>query len=241
MTGKGRGGMPDPSEEDVFEVRLCTVDYYMQAPSDGLDVISSAFMGVRLQRVPVLRVFGSTREGKKTCVHLHKCFPYLYLAFCDDWPQEPGTALDEVCQQLACSVEEALRLHATKNAQARGGDYAEKAAQSASVRQFVLKIQIVRGVPYYGCHMQERLYVKLYLLDPGSVNTTAALLLGGSVMNRTFQPLNSHIPFILQCMADNNIVGMGHIRSKHPDLEAVRLDHELSSFEAYALLFGFIP
>ncbi|MCO5600145.1 hypothetical protein L7F22_054253 [Adiantum nelumboides] len=46
---------------------------------------------------------------------------------------------------------------------------------------------------------------------PQEVPRLSELLLGGGILNRRFQPYESHIPFLLQVMVDHNLAGMGHV------------------------------
>jgi DNA polymerase zeta len=208
---------------EAFAMRVGSIDYYLDSPVPGLDVVRSDFMGgEKLQRVPILRIFGATKDGKKACLHLHRCFPYIYVPLCEDWTQKQCPELDDKIHQFASSVEKALRIHSEAQRAAAGGG----GEPVATNRQYVLKAQAVRAVPYYGCFLKEKLFVKLVLIDPSTVNNAAALLAGGSIMDRTFQPHNSHLPFILQCMTDLNLVGMGHIRSENPSPAHRRLTSE---------------
>ena len=58
-----------PKEELV--VRLVSIDYYMTRPAPGLDECYSQLEGSAIDQVPVIRIFGSTPSGQKTCVHVH--------------------------------------------------------------------------------------------------------------------------------------------------------------------------
>ena len=58
-----------PKEELV--VRLVSIDYYMTRPVPGLDECYSQLEGSAIDQVPVIRIFGSTPSGQKTCVHVH--------------------------------------------------------------------------------------------------------------------------------------------------------------------------
>jgi hypothetical protein len=55
-----------------FGVRVVSCDYHYAAPVPGLDplVVPSTNQGI--EKVCVLRVFGSTLSGQKTCLHVHQ-------------------------------------------------------------------------------------------------------------------------------------------------------------------------
>ena len=40
----------------------------------------------------MLRVFGETPGGQKTCLHVHRLFPYLYVPYDDDLPRDADGA-----------------------------------------------------------------------------------------------------------------------------------------------------
>lgn len=55
-----------------FLVRLVSIDYYLARPAPKVDVSYAPLEGTAVDQVPVVRIFGSTPSGQKTCVHLHK-------------------------------------------------------------------------------------------------------------------------------------------------------------------------
>lgn len=55
-----------------FSIRIISIDYYLTKPNKEWDIIYSSFHGNSIDRVPVVRIFGSTLKGQKTCLHLHK-------------------------------------------------------------------------------------------------------------------------------------------------------------------------
>ena len=61
--------MKSPPPE--FVVRLVSIDYYMTRPIPGLDDCYSQLEGKAIDQVPVIRIFGSTPSGQKTCMHVH--------------------------------------------------------------------------------------------------------------------------------------------------------------------------
>ena len=225
----GEGG--EGEEAPSISVTLTSIDYYLAPPLPALDVQYSPSLGAPLQRVPVLRIFGaSSVGGRKTCLHLHRVFPYLLVPTIDSWPARPCEGLHARVCQLAKSVEQALRENQRLQAEEREDAGAGGAGFRQQDRQHVLKAQVVRGVPFYGCHLSERLFVKIYFVDPTDVQKAAGLLLGGACMGHAFQVFHSHIPYVLQAMADLNLVGMGtvdlrSITFREPRLQVPRQQH----------------
>ena len=68
-TTPGSDGSPQPR---VFSVRIVDLDYYLARPVPGLDECYSQLEGTVIDKVPIIRVFGSTPGGQKTCIHIHR-------------------------------------------------------------------------------------------------------------------------------------------------------------------------
>ena len=63
---------PTPSTPpEGFSLRIVSLDHYMARPLPGCDVCWTELEGVAVQKVPVVRIFGSTPGGQKACLHLH--------------------------------------------------------------------------------------------------------------------------------------------------------------------------
>ncbi|XP_060083937.1 uncharacterized protein LOC132563202 [Ylistrum balloti] len=174
----------------MFSVRIVTTDHYQATPVPDLDVLHSDFRGSDVFKVPVIRVYGATPAGQKTCMHVHGVFPYLYV------PYDGTQPWDRYMRLFASSVDKAVNVaqgHPTSNI------------------QHVYKITMVSGIPMYGYHDKEQQFLKIYLYNPGIVRKVADLLLGGAVMNQVYQPHESHIPYTLQMFIDYNLYGMNLI------------------------------
>jgi hypothetical protein len=79
-----------PSSSEPFTMRIVTLDHYTAPPLSGVDAGWSELEGSGVSRVPVVRIFGTTPAGQKACLHLHGAFPYLYVFYEDDLPQDPA-------------------------------------------------------------------------------------------------------------------------------------------------------
>ena len=68
----------------LLSMRIVDADYYLDKPIRNLDVDFSVFRQSKIPRVPVIRIFGATTKGQKTCLHVHGVFPYLYVILPSD-------------------------------------------------------------------------------------------------------------------------------------------------------------
>ncbi|XP_078256037.1 DNA polymerase zeta catalytic subunit [Rhinoraja longicauda] len=175
----------------MLSVRIVTADYYMCSPLPGLDVCYSEFRQAEVSKVPVVRIFGPTPAGQKTCLHLHGTFPYLYVPY-DGFGQQPERHL----RQLAFSIDRALNV---------------SLGNPSSSIQHVFRVSLVSGMPFYGFHEKEEQFMKIYLYNPLMVKRVCELLQGGAVMNRSYQPYEAHLPYLLQLFIDHNLYGMNLI------------------------------
>jgi DNA polymerase zeta len=139
--GNGKkGGGP------MFSMRIVSLEYYMAPPLPDMDVCYSQFQGCAVNEVPVVRIYGSTPAGQKACLHLHQVFPYFYVPYDEDLPQDIKEALAYV-RCLASAVEKAMKL--TNN--------------MAAKKQHVHSCSLVRARKYYGYHPAEQLFIKIVL------------------------------------------------------------------------------
>ncbi|KAM7473798.1 hypothetical protein LguiB_021041 [Lonicera macranthoides] len=175
---------------------LVTVGIYTRSHAPWLSTASEIHARMQVARagacgkvneVLVIRIYGSTPAGQKTCLHVHRALPYLYVP-CSDLLLQPDQG--DVCTNvLSLAIEKALKLK----------------GNAGSKRQHVHDCSLVRAKKFYGYHSSEELFAKIYLaLDknlryyPQDVSRAANPLLGGAVLDKIIQSHESHIPFLRQ-------------------------------------------
>ncbi|GAY60125.1 hypothetical protein CUMW_199630 [Citrus unshiu] len=182
-------------DSNIFSVRIVSIDHYMAPPIPGYDICYSNLQGGKVNEVPVIRVYGSTPAGQKTCLHIHRALPYLYVP-CADIPVQLRQEDDGYMHAISLALEKALKVKGS----------------AGSKRQHVHECSLVRAKKFYGYHSSEELFIKIYL---------SLVFQGGAVFDKSLQPHESHIPFLLQFLVDYNLYGMGHLhlsklKFRHP-------------------------
>lgn len=94
--------------------------------------------------------------------------------------------------------------------------------------RYVGHITLVKGVPFYGYNVGYKVFLKVYMLNPLHMTRFADLLYQGAILNRVFQPYESHLQYLLQWMCDYKLYGCAYIdcdkvqfRSPIPDCDEV--------------------
>ena len=88
----------------MFTVRIVDADFCVKKPVAGQDILYSEFRESNVSRVPVVRIFGSTPSGQKTCLHVHQVFPYIFVPYDGTQPS------DKYLRQFTTSVDFAVQV-----------------------------------------------------------------------------------------------------------------------------------
>lgn len=200
---------------ETFRFRLNCVDHYQATPTD-LDPVLRRPAGPSQPQntptIPVIRAFGATETGQKVCAHIHGALPYLYLEYQGNLEKDAGmrylygmiflvlthSVVETYILSLRTSIDHALAAAYRRN------PYDGKAI-------YVGHISLVKGVPFYGYNVGYKIFLKVYLLNPLHMTRFADLLYQGAIMNRVFQPYESHLQYLLQWMCDYNLYGCAYI------------------------------
>ncbi|KAK3931836.1 DNA polymerase zeta catalytic subunit [Frankliniella fusca] len=204
----------------MLQVRIVTVDHYICPPIEGLDITYSEFRKSSIKQVPVIRIFGTTPTGEKTCVHVHGVFPYICIPYDGSEPHM------KLSYQLAVSLDKAINI---------------ASGYSNSNTQHVYKVVLVSGIPFYGYHQSKHQYLKVYFYKPSVVKQAVSLLQNGAIMNKIYQPHEAHIPFILQFFIDFNLYGMSFIDLENVKFRKTNYPELLSNLSADSFLPETIP
>ncbi|OCF36582.1 DNA polymerase zeta subunit [Kwoniella heveanensis BCC8398] len=160
-------------------------------------------------RLPVIRIFGTTPSLQKICANIHLCYPYFFVPFPMDSvdPLRPERVV-KLCQRFAVSLNHAMciamRQNPTSNANTSkyGGGVDPK-------HLHVISVMLVKGVPFYGYHLGYSYFLKVTLANPSKIYTALEQLRKSVVLGREWQPHEAHMNHVLQFMCDFDLYGCG--------------------------------
>ncbi|GAA98029.1 uncharacterized protein L969DRAFT_93351 [Mixia osmundae IAM 14324] len=230
-------GPSAPSSECFIRVRLNNIDTVQtpikqlpretsfnpdNARTSGIPFItrSTPFLsgGQELDKVPEIRVFGSTDQGQRCCVHVHGVFPYVFIQYSGELdPEIVNSYIRQLGRTLNAAMAKSFKREQDRKVQ----------------EQYVGFICLVKGVPFYGFHIGQQYFLKIYCLQPRHMTRLSAILRSGKIMSKPadkasgaksqgFEVFEAHIPFLLQFMLDHNLYGCDWI-----DLERCKFRGEL--------------
>jgi len=86
----------DDDDDAMERVKVVVMDYFMCPlseclPRNGIKKHIGGCCEVlnwSRGKVPVIRVYGCTPGGQKICLHVHHVYPYFYVRYDDDLPDE---------------------------------------------------------------------------------------------------------------------------------------------------------
>ncbi|RWW31935.1 hypothetical protein GW17_00003416 [Ensete ventricosum] len=159
--------MASPPAVTLFSVRIVSLDYYMAPPIPDLDICYSSFHG------------WWPPYPNPSSYFLNLALPYLYIP-CPVELLQGSEEGDESIKTLITAIEKALEVCLDRTV-------------PAAARQHVHGCSLVRAKKIYALDFLN-LYERYY---PHDVTRVATFLLDGTVLGRTFQPYESHIPFLL--------------------------------------------
>ncbi|RXW22946.1 hypothetical protein EST38_g2913 [Candolleomyces aberdarensis] len=173
------------SEQPKLRVSLNQIDYTVQPPGplDSSD----------LPAVPVIRIYGTSSTGQKTCLHVHQVYPYCYIDYGGSLkPRDVKSYIKNLLRSLNHAV--ALSL---------------KRSPDSPKSRYIRGIILVKGIHFYGFHSSYSPFLKIMISDPTYTNRIVTILRSGSVMGMRFRIYETHLSFALQFMCDFGLYGCG--------------------------------
>ncbi|GAW03633.1 DNA polymerase zeta catalytic subunit [Lentinula edodes] len=168
-----------------LRVQINQIDYTL-APPGPLD-------NSTLPMVPVLRIYGPSENGKKTCVHIHQVYPYFFVEYSGVLE---ANHVKNYATKLRRSLNHAVALSLRKE-------------PASSKSRYIRSVVLVKGVHFYGFHSSYSPFLKVLVADPALVSRVVAMMQNGTVMGTRFCIYESHLNYTLQFLSDFGLYGCG--------------------------------
>ncbi|KAI9466500.1 hypothetical protein BX667DRAFT_273039 [Coemansia mojavensis] len=193
MHSSGNEGGVDISRASALDIQIIAIESYTVSPTSADCVLNKPFniYQTPLTAVPVIRVFGTTRNGQRICLHMHQVWPYMYVRYTGPSNLQ---SVRKFGYQLGLSLNSALNLSL------RGHE---------SV--YIAAVVPVKGVPFYGYSLGHQPFLKIQFANASVVSRASSLLASGAVMGQKFELFESHLPHTLQFLIDYNLYGMDRL------------------------------
>ena len=175
-----------------------------------MDETYSEFMGRQIEKVPVLRIFGSTKRGQTAWINIHNYLPYFFIEFHDILVNE-GEDHESFLHRLAESIEDEY------NHQLSNRHTAYKYKGSYRVTQVIHSLSIIKDFnSVYGYHQEsDQKFIKITVYDPDSVTRLRDLLWSGVVLRFRFQSYEAHLTYFMHLYTDYDLYGMEFLKIKN--------------------------
>ncbi|WRT67197.1 uncharacterized protein IL334_004163 [Kwoniella shivajii] len=163
-------------------------------------------------KVPVIRIFGTTPSLQKICANIHLCYPYFYVPYPMDFTSDSDPLRPEkvikICQRFAVSLNHSICLASRQNPTSISNT--NKYGGGVDPKHLhVISVMLVKGIPFYGYHIGYSYYLKVSLANPGKMYTALEQLRKPVVLGRIWQPHEAHMNHVLQFMCDFDLYGCG--------------------------------
>ena len=103
--------------------------------------------------------------------------------------------------------------------------------------QHIYKIEPVMTKSMYGYYAKDSVFLKISMINPDLVRKLSELMLNGNIMNESFQPYESHVPYNLQFLMDFNLFGMNLIYLDSVKFRRESLEFDLNFSGNYSIIF----
>jgi DNA polymerase zeta len=101
--------------------------------------------------------------------------------------------------------------------------------QYGNKAEYVARITLVKGIPFYGFHVGYRFFLKIYMYNPVVMTRLADLLQQGTIMKQKFQPYEAHLQYLLQFMIDYNLYGCDYLDASKASFRSPVPEHDKGS------------
>eukprot|EP00929_Paragymnodinium_shiwhaense_P049734 TRINITY_DN25071_c0_g1_i2.p1 TRINITY_DN25071_c0_g1~~TRINITY_DN25071_c0_g1_i2.p1 ORF type:complete len:1613 (+),score=308.04 TRINITY_DN25071_c0_g1_i2:121-4959(+) len=156
-------------------------------------------------RVPVVRLFGVSRDGTTVCAHVHGFLPHFYAELSQDAcsaiagpPNQGSHAAPSIAapSRLAAILEAAL----------------SRARPTSSYGSRVVGLRIENWKSAYGFQLETSPFLRVDLADPRDVGPLAAAIQRGDVpILGAAQAHEALTPYLMQVLAAHHLKGAGHV------------------------------
>lgn len=219
----------------------------------------NSFMKRIINKLPVVRIYGTSNDGKKIILNIHQYFPYFYIKISEEhgkFYQEIVDCKDEnykvlvtnndiqnrkesILYNFALLIEESFEEYNNLKNQSLNSlipsNYANKQNNKKATVQVIHDISICKKIDFYGYNEEEETFLKICVYDFKMIKDLMKIFHSKALMNMHFQCYEAHLDFNMHFFSDFNLYGMGQIKIKRNESffrYSKRLLNQIISFQS---------
>lgn len=181
--------LPNPETDDITFQQV-DIDHYIGAPHQALE----GNLSTENEKIPIVRVFGVTKDEHSVMFHIHGFIPYMYVKLTSKIPPEN-------LEKVRSSLNDALISDSNRN--------------KDGIKQAVLSVEVEEKESMYGFSGNVKSpFLKINLALPSMVAAMQRILEKGSFASIGDKCFESNVEYDIRFMVDADVVGCNWIQMK---------------------------
>ncbi|KAL4478783.1 hypothetical protein ABPG73_001998 [Tetrahymena malaccensis] len=196
------------------------------------------YKGLKVQQVPVIRLFGANKYGQKCCLNVHNYFPYFYVKadrISHMFESKDRESVFSFLNDFCSKVEECFQKVYSQSNVKNQPNKAQKYVGFKNLQQIIHRAEIVYKKDYYGYHAYDEPFIKITYYNPSHGKKIQEMLIAGTIMNLRFQIYDGHISYFMHFYSDNYIYGMKEVYAINYKFRKDFSENDANIFQKFSL------
>ena len=188
--------------KNKFSIRITELD--VEHDNKNNNNIYSKFSLLKLNNVPIIRLYGVTLYGQTVCLYIRNYYPYFYIKIPENITNDND--INDFIKKFLLSLKLTLIKHAS-------------VIDINGYETMIYNYEIVDKIDFYGYHDKKQKFLKIYMIKPGLIKLASSCLSQSLVLNQYFLSYESHVSYLLHFLIDYNLFGMDFIHLKKNSIQ----------------------
>lgn len=169
------------------------------------------FMRREIIQFPIIRIFGTTILGQKSCINIHGYYPYFFIEINES--NYFNYKDENILRKFAYLLENSYIKYSFDLIEKESEYYnKEKKNQRNIASQIIHNITIEKKTNIYGYYNNQSTFLKIECYNSEFIKGLRKILDGKVILDNFYQCFDAHISYSTHFFSDYNLFGMGMIK-----------------------------